>query len=267
MQLFFYKAVMERSKSKTSWEKVHAWYDKSVGDDGHYYHQHVVLPGVLKLLELPKEDASIHLLDLACGNGVLANRIPARAQYTGIDAAPSLIKAARNNDVVKHHTYLVGDITQPLSVKQTDFTHAAIVLAVQNLEHPNRAFLNAAKHLQMGGKLVIAMNHPCFRIPRQSSWKVDEAQKLQFRRVDRYSTTMKIPIHTNPSKGSDSSTTWSFHHPLASYAQWLNAAGFAIDLLEEWHSDKLSTGKNAAMENRSREEIPLFLAIRAIKIK
>lgn len=265
--MFFKKRHMERTKSKTSWEKVHAWYDKSVGDEGHYYHQHVVLPGVIKLLDLPKESTRIHLLDLACGNGVLAHRIPAYAHYTGIDVAPSLIKAACKNDTAAHHNYLVGDITQPLPTKQTDYTHAAIVLAVQNLEHPHQAFHNAAKHLQTGGKLVIAMNHPCFRIPRQSSWKVDEAQKIQFRRIDRYSTAMKIPIHTNPSKGNQSETTWSFHHPLASYAQWLNEAGFAIDLIEEWHSDKLSTGKMATMENRSREEIPLFLAIRATKVK
>lgn len=257
---------MDRPKTKTSWEQVHNWYDKSVGDEGHYYHKHVVLPGVLKLLDLPRQDPQTQLLDLACGNGVLAHHIPATAKYTGVDLAPSLIKAATKNDLSTQHEYFVADITRPLPLKKTNYTHSAIVLAVQNLEQPKMAFVNAAKHLNVGGKLVIAMNHPCFRVPRQSSWKVDESQKIQYRRIDRYSTAMKVPIQTNPSKGAESSTTWSFHHPLASYTLWLHEAGFTIELIEEWHSDKLSTGKNATMENRSREEIPLFLAIRAIKL-
>jgi hypothetical protein len=109
------------------------------------------------------------------------------------------------------------------------------------------------------------MNHPCFRIPRQSSWKVDDEQKIQYRRIDRYTSPMKIPIQAHPSKGQSSATTWSFHHPLASYSQWLNETGFVIELIEEWHSNKVSTGKAAKMENRSREEIPLFLAIKAKK--
>lgn len=39
------------SKKETSWQGVSDWYQKSVGRDGHYYHQTVVLPAVLRLLE------------------------------------------------------------------------------------------------------------------------------------------------------------------------------------------------------------------------
>jgi len=35
--------------------------------------------------------------------------------------------------------------------------------------------------------------------------------------------------------------------------------------MEEWISDKKSTGAKARMENRSREEFPLFLALLAQK--
>lgn len=134
------------------------------------------------------------------------------------------------------------------------------------MKEPKLAFDNIAKHLAPMGKLVIAMNHPCFRIPRQSSWKVDEQQKIQYRRIDRYSSSMEIPIQAHPSKGNESVSTWTFHHPLSVYSLWLKQSGFAIELIEEWHSNKVSTGGAAKMENRSRAEFPLFLAIRAIKI-
>lgn len=253
------------NSTSTSWEPVQKWYKDSVGDDGHYYHQHVVMPGVLRLLAL-NQTPSPTVLDIACGQGILGRQIPKNVIYTGIDISPSLVQAAKQADHNPRHEYLVGDVLQPFPIKKNDYTHAAIVLAIQNFEEPLLAIQNAAKHLAPKGHLVIAMNHPCFRVMRQSSWKVDEVQKIQYRRIDRYSSPMKIPIQAHPSKGEQSSTTWSFHHPLADYSRWLNQAGFAIELIEEWHSNKESTGRAAKMENRSREEIPLFMAIKAIKI-
>jgi len=253
------------ASSSTSWEPVQKWYKESVGDEGHYYHKHVVIPGVLRLLAL-NQTSPLSLLDIACGQGILARQIPKNIDYTGLDLSPSLIKAARQADINPHHEYVVADVLKPFPLKKNDYTHAAIILAIQNFEEPLLAIQNAAKHLAPKGHLVIAMNHPCFRVLRQSSWKVDEVQKIQYRRIDRYSTPMKFPIQAHPSKGEESSTTWSFHHPLSAYSLWLNQAGFAIELIEEWHSNKESTGRAAKMENRSREEIPLFLAIKAIKI-
>ena len=76
---------------------------------------------------------------------------------------------------------------------------------------------------------------------------------------------MEIPINMNPSDRS-SPITMSYHYPLSDYSKMLKDAGFVIDLIEEWTSDKESEGRVARMENRSRAEIPLFIAIRAIKI-
>ena len=126
-------------------------------------------------------------------------------------------------------------------------------------------FKNASQYLQPGAPFIIVLNHPYFRIPRQSSWKVDEDNKIQYRRIDRYMSAMKIPIQAHPSKGQHSAQTFSFHYPLSDYSRWLKEAGFTIDLIEEWCSDKVSEGRAAKMENRSRKEIPLFMAIVARK--
>lgn len=251
-------------KQSTSWEPVEKWYNEAVGEEGHYYHQHIVMPGVLKLLDLASS-ASPSILDLACGQGILARHI-SKGHYYGIDIAPALIKAARNYDPNQENEYQVGDIAKPFNLKKKDFTHAAFILAAQNIENPLIAFKNAFAHLQSNGKFILVINHPCFRIPRQSSWKIDPEQKIQFRRIDRYFSPMKIPIQMQPSKGKKSIQTLSFHYPLSSYFQWMQKAGFVIETIEEWCSDKRSTGKFAKMENRSREEFPLFLAISAKKL-
>lgn len=258
---------MQRNRRTTSWQKVAPWYNKITAQgQGHYYHQHVIIPNVLRLLELnPKgKSQNSKLLDLACGNGVLAKSLPKNIDYLGIDLAENLIKTAKNEDKNFNHKYITGDITQTLTIPE-DFTHAAIVLALQNIKDPQAVFKNASKHLLTGSDLVIVLNHPMFRIPRQSSWGIDTERKIQYRRVDKYMSPMDIPIRMNPSDPR-SEQTMSYHYPLSAYSKMLKDAGFVIDLIEEWTSDKESEGRAGKMENRARSEFPLFMAIRAIKI-
>lgn len=250
------------STKSTDWEEVEKWYGALVGKEGHYYHKQIILPKLLPLLAL---NGQSKLLDLACGQGVLARKIPHDVAYLGIDLSPNLIKQAAL-EKRENHAFVKGDICKPLSIKEKNFTHASIILALQNIEHPEMALKNTAIHLQKNGVLVIVLNHPCFRIPRQTHWEVDETKKLQYRRVDRYLTPLKIPIQAHPGKREASPTTWSFHRPLSFYSLALAESGFVIELIEEWTSDKISTGKAAKMENRARSEFPLFLTLKCKKM-
>jgi ubiquinone/menaquinone biosynthesis C-methylase UbiE len=259
---------MKQGFRSGSWQKVAPWYNRLTNEgQGHYYHQHVVIPGVLRLLDFGS-DSIIHnqqsnILDLACGNGVLAKSIPENITYTGIDVAPSLINEAKRTDQNPKHKYIVADVAKPLTIP-SDFTHATVILAIQNILNPSKVLLNASEHLVKNGVLVMVLNHPAYRIPRQSSWGIDEDRKIQYRRIDKYMSPMEIPINMNPSDRS-SPITMSYHHPISEYSKMLKDAGFVIDLIEEWTSDKESEGRAARMENRSRSEIPLFMAIKARK--
>jgi len=248
--------------TNTSWQPVGDWYNASVGSAGNYYHQHVVVPKSLALLDLKSGDS---VLDLGCGQGILERRVPKEAYYQGIDTARNLIDIAKKQNQNQQHHFLVGDVTKPLQIQKKNFSHAACILALQNVEHPELLIANAAEYLQNNGKFLIVLNHPYFRIPRQSSWGIDETKKTQYRRVDRYLTPLKVPITAHPGQKS-TVITWSFHYPLSAYSQWLKESHCVIDVIEEWTSDKTSVGKAAKMENRSRSEFPLFMAILARKI-
>lgn len=243
-----------KKSDDTTWETSSSWYDKIVGAKGHYYHQQVILPGVAKLLK-----GGTSLLDLACGQGILARHLPKGMKYCGVDGSKSLIQAAKSYN--SPHQFLVHDLCQPLQLPNKEFSHASCILALQNIAKPDVVLQTAFQHLKAAGRFIIVLNHPCYRIPRQSGWGVDEPKKLQYRRVDRYMSELKIPIQTQPSKGETSEQTWSFHHPISFFSAELKKAGFVIDCIEEWCSDKKSMGKTAAMENRSREEFPLFMTI------
>ena len=184
------------AQPKSSWEGVNKWYNAQVGEEGHYYHKNVILPALLPFFA---DTAEASLLDLGCGQGVLSRSIPKSFAYTGVDISPSLIKSAKSLAAQPNHEFVVSDATQKLPVKKKDFSHASIILALQNMEHQEGAIRNCATRLRVGGKLLIVLNHPCFRIPRQSSWVVDEQKKIAV------STDRKIHVrHENP----DSNASW-----------------------------------------------------------
>lgn len=261
-------SVAHRPKQKsgrdTSWEKSSAWYEKTVGLRGHYYHRALILPGVERLLAL-KPDSK--LLDLGCGQGVLARLLTKRQTYVGIDVSAQLIEAARRHDAKHTHTYVVADATKPLLKIPQDFSHAAAILSLQNMEDQRGAIHNAAKHLVKDGTFIMVLNHPYFRIPRQSGWGINEQSKQQYRWVTRYLSALSIPIAMHPGK-KDGWDTWSFHLPLSTYTSYLAEAGFVVEKLEEWASDKKSApGPNARREDLARDEIPLFMTIVARKVR
>ena len=249
---------MNKKRTSTSWQKVSKWYNQEVGTSGHYYHQHVIFPGINKLI---KFSSTSKVLDLACGQGVLARNIDQNIPYLGLDLSSNLINQAKKQDSNTFHQYQVADLSKKIQIKNQDFSHAFIILALQNIEFPAVALKNAYDHLLTGGQLLIVLNHPCFRIPRQSSWEIDQNKKIQYRRIDKYLSFMKIPISAHPGSAQHSPITWSFHFSISDLSNWLFKVGFKIIKIEEWGSDKVSEGKAAKMENRSRQEFPLFMAV------
>jgi ubiquinone/menaquinone biosynthesis C-methylase UbiE len=247
-------------QKNTSWEKVGDWYNQTVGDKGSYYHQQVIIPNLIRLLELKKNSK---LLDLACGQGVLARAIYEDVEYLGLDLAANLISEARKLDTNPKHSFGVADVSRELPIRNSGFSHAAIILALQNIKHPFNVIKNIAKHLQPNGRAVIVINHPSFRIPKHTDWEVKD--KKQYRIIDNYMSHLEIPIDSSPFDDKDNVKTWSFHYPLSAYSEMLFDNGLLVEKIEEWVSPKKSEGPMAAMEDKARAEFPLFMAIVAVK--
>lgn len=253
----------------TDWSEVANWYDQLVGSEGSEYHREVVLPGVLRML---KPQRGQRLLDVACGQGVLARLLASRGvEVVGVESASPLVRAAREHDAA-----LPGDTCKPVyhvaDARHLDFLPpdhfdaAACLLAIQNINPMPPVFAGVARTLKPWGQFVVVMMHPCFRSPKETHWGWDEHNRVQYRRVDRYLLPRKSPIVARP--GAQPGTyTWTFHRPLEDYVRAARNAGLMIDALEEWPSHKQSApGKRQAAENRARKEIPMFLALRSVKV-
>ncbi|MBK8035515.1 MAG: methyltransferase domain-containing protein [Verrucomicrobiaceae bacterium] len=200
------------------------------------------------------------VLDLGCGQGVFCRAMAQKgAEVTGVDASPTLIQKAKTYPVRPPIRYLARDAAHIGDLGEFDVISA--ILCVQNMEKLTEVTAAAARALKPGGRMLWVMNHPAFRIPRQSSWGFEDERKLQYRRLDAYSSELSIPIVMHPGK-HDSESTVSFHRSLTGLTRAGFASGLVLGGIEEWHSHKESQpGPRARAENRARKEFPLFLGL------
>lgn len=160
------------SGSSESWDHVATWYDDLIGTRGSDHHERVILPGTLHLLD-PR--AGMRVLDVACGQGILARRLAAQGiEVVGVDSAPRLVDAARREargDA--RQRFMVGDARQ-LDVAalggRASFDAAACVMALMNIDPLESLFATLATLLRPAGTFVSVLLHPAFRAPGQSSW-------------------------------------------------------------------------------------------------
>ena len=256
------KFMKKPRTASASWGGVADWYQKHLKTPD-TYHEKVILPNLLRLVEPQRGDT---ILDLACGEGYFTRAFAAKgAAVTGLDISPELISIAQKK-AASGVTYKVCGAEDLSPFKNEYFNKAVIVLAIQNIEHVQKVFGEVSRVTKKDGALHVVMNHPAFRIPKQSAWAYDEKLRLQYRRVDQYLSESRAQIDMHPGM-KDSPQTLSFHRPLQYYVKALVKSGFVIDRFEEWISHKASdSGPRAQAENRARKEIPLFLYIRARKM-
>lgn len=246
-----------RPGSRAGWDAVAAWYDGWMGKGGSQHHRQLAVPAVINLLELQPGET---VLDIGAGQGVLAPYVAqAGGKYTGVDVSPRLLDLARQHHG-KHGRFLKADAIQLEAhpdLAAGSFDAVVFLLSLQDINPLPDALFAASAMLRSGGRAVLLMTHPCFRIPRQSGWGYDENRKLTFRRIDRYLTPLPVPMKPYP--GSSGVTT-SFHRPLSDYVNGLAAAGLLLDRMDEIPSYK-------AQDKPEEAEIPLFIGLRAWKLR
>jgi len=244
-----------------SWEGLADWYAGWAGGEGGRHHRKLAIPATMELLELRPGE---RLLDIGCGAGALAPAAAAaRAHYTGIDISPRMVRHAQASQ--RCGRFLVADARRLAAngaLAPGSFDAAVFLLSIQNMEPLAEVLASAAWALRPGGRCVLLVTHPCFRVPRQSGWGWDEERRLRFRRVDSYLTPLAVPLRP-PSSGAGAPVP-SFHRPLQAYINGLAASGLLLDQLREIAGPP---DRSDGAAERASAEFPLFLALRALKAR
>jgi len=247
-----------KNPKTTSWGKVAKWYDNLLEENDDTYQTKVILPNLLRILDLKKEEK---VIDIACGQGFFTRIFKeAGASPTGADISTELISIAKeksNKDI----PFYVSPSHKLNFAQNETYDTAVVVLAIQNIEKMDETFAEVRRILSKNGRMILVLNHPAFRIPKTSSWGYDEKSQTQYRRIDKYLSDSKVIIDMHPGM-KNSEKTISYHRSLQNISKCLFKNGFAISKLEEWISHRTSEkGIRQKAEDTARKEIPLFMAV------
>ena len=257
--------MSKRTHTSRSWDPVAEWYIGWVGARGSEHHRKLAIPTVLELLD---DVRGQHVLDIGCGTAAIARHVVhGGGRYTGVDASPRLLSFARRHNR-RACTFLKADATKLHEVPGLDrsaFDAATFLLSIQDIEPLPDALAGATWAVRTGGSVIILMTHPCFRVPRQSGWGWDATRRLQYRRVDRYLTPLAVPMKAYG--GGRKGTTRSHHRPLETYFNALSDCGLQVRVVKEIAAPDDPVGRaRQSTERRANAEIPLFMAIAAVKV-
>lgn len=259
------KQQPKHNRNRPGWDALATWYDGWMGAEGSDHHRKWAIPAALDLLDLRPNE---RLLDVGAGQGVLAPYITQTgAHYMGVEISPRLLELARKRHS-KHGRFVQGDARRLTSIPDLTakpFDAAVFLLSIQDMNPLEDVLRSAASLLREGGRLVLLMTHPCFRVPRQSGWGHDTRRGLRFRRVDRYLNPLAIPMkqhadangkhsgrnarslpNTRPNahtssrpnarsdvENADRGVSISFHRPLNHYVNSLADCGLLVAAFRE----------------------------------
>jgi ubiquinone/menaquinone biosynthesis C-methylase UbiE len=250
-------------KKDTSWNRVSGWYDELLEKDSDSYQAKVIAPNLLRILDLRSGE---NVFDLACGQGYFSNIFAKQkgVKVVASDLSRKLVeRASEKNKNIEFH---VAPAHKSFFLSDESVDTIVIVLAIQNIENVSAVFAECDRVLKKGGRLVMVINHPAFRVPQASDWHF--ADDTQSRIVSKYMSESKLSIDMTPGERDPKMKikTISFHRPMQYYVKLLSKNGLAITHLEEWISHKKSqSGPRAVAEDRARKEIPMFMCIEATK--
>jgi ubiquinone/menaquinone biosynthesis C-methylase UbiE len=189
-------------------------------------------------------------LDLGCGEGRVARDLVAMGHaVVALDASPTLAAAARR---AVPGLRIVRADAGVLPFPERAFDLVIAFMSLQDVDDMSAAVAEAARVLEPGGRLCLAIVHPV-----QSAGKfVSDDEDAPFvigSYLDAHPTAETLE------RDGFSMTFHSAHRPLEAYARALEAAGFLIERLREHKTTREQT--RTARWTR----VPLFLHVRAVK--
>jgi SAM-dependent methyltransferase len=191
-------------------------------------------------------------IDIGCGEGRLTRDLKALGHaIVGIDASPTLVAAARAAD--PDMDIRLGDAAA-LPFEDAIADLAIAFMSLQDIEDMPAAVREAARVLEPGGRLCLAIVHP---INSAGHFERDGAD-APFVIAGDY---LRPFDYTGKAEGGGLSLTLhSRHRPIGDYFRALEAAGLLVEALRE-----TDIPEHGIVKDRSRrwQRLPLFLHLRA----
>jgi ubiquinone/menaquinone biosynthesis C-methylase UbiE len=256
--------------SDAAWERISAWRDQRMGENGDLWHRAIIDP---VLLEIVGPVRGLRVMDLACGNGYLARRFAkdGAKQVVGIDGARGSVERARAREAADPRgvRFEHGDAADLGAFPDGSFDLVVANMALMDIEDAAGTVREVARILGRDGRFVFSLCHPCFDTDRDSMWVVERTltetgltEERVWRKVSGYrkGVSSSIPWHVSETV---TMSTPTYRRTLSDYAAYLRAAGLAITRLEE--PLPLPEAVEGSPQGAYMREIPLHLVVEAAR--
>ena len=229
---------------KQFWDdQAEAWgrFARTPGHDA--YHEGFNFPAFLELVP----PAGRRTLDLGCGEGRVGAALTRLGHsVVGVDSSPAMVAMAG-----ERHEALVADAAS-LPFEDGTFDLVVAYMSVMNLDDPEAGIREAARVLEPGGRLCIAVVHP-----------IDGAGTLEggefVIRGSYFEPEAKL---WDSDRGGIRVTFFDRALPLERLARACENAGLLVEAVREPCPSAEFVSANPLAERRRR--VPLFLHLRAV---
>jgi SAM-dependent methyltransferase len=181
-------------------------------------------------------------VDIGCGEGRLTRLLLERGhRVVALDAAPTLVRLAREAD--PDGDYRVADAADlPLEDGAADLVVA--FMALQDMDDGAGAIREAARVLEPGGRLCVAIVHPAASAGQLEGGVEDAELVIRGSYLDPHEEQRPLGERT----------VTQHHRPLEWYSRALEDAGFLVEALREHSTRRRAPGR-----------VPLFLDLRTVR--
>jgi len=258
------------AEGRQLWDQKAAFWDTLHGDEGNAFHRRLVAPAVERLLALQPGE---RVLDVACGNGVMARRLAVMGgRVTAVDFSPALIEKAqqRGQPAGEPIQYGVVDATDEEALAALgEGQFEAIVCTMALMDMPVIAPLYRAvrRLLAENGRFVFATAHPAFNStnPVFVAEMSDQGGQLVTTTAVKINAYLSIPpVKAAGAVGEPTPHTY-YHRPLHQLLGEAFAAGLVLDALEEPAFTAEDADRQQPLSWSSLWQIPPVLVGRLIR--
>lgn len=221
-------------QGRQQWDAKAEFWDQLHGEYGNTFHQTLISPAVESLLDLQSGES---VLDVSCGNGVLARRLVALGGHVmAVDFSGELIRLARQYAGAEQIDYRVVDATDQSALQALGtFDAITCTMALMDIADIAPLFRAVAQMLNPQGRFVFATAHPAFNSnnPVFVAEKADENGEL----ITTHSLKIKAYLDVPPVQGVGSPNEPNphtyYHRPLHELLSTAFAAGLVLDGIRE----------------------------------
>ena len=223
--------------SREAWDANADNWDARMGNDGNDFFNILCWPVLASFLTVQPD---LHVLDVACGNGLTSRRLAALGvNVTAFDFSANLIekaqaRSANYQSLITYHVLDATNESQLASLGERRFSAALSNMALFDMPEIEPLFRALRKLLKPNGVFVFSLMHPAFNNPSAAlmaeEWDDGELHTRYAVKTSRYMTPFEskgLALRNQPKP------QLYFHRPIQYYLNVAFQNGFILDGFEE----------------------------------